>query len=123
MHMPTGKRSPTQTAITLSLPKDLVNAIDHLAAQESRTRSNWVVHHLKIVIAEKLSEGSPEDAQGFLSAPGAQPIAGADSIIEEAAAAAKRKMQARKGRAAAPAPAKAPPRKAPAADRAPAPRK
>lgn len=41
--MPRGKRAAAQTQISVSLPRRLLENIDALAAEDHRTRSNWIV--------------------------------------------------------------------------------
>jgi len=40
-------RAPGKTQISISLPQDLVEKIDRLAAAENRNRSNFIATHLE----------------------------------------------------------------------------
>lgn len=45
-------RSPDQTLLGVSLPKDLKERIRKAAARENRTMANWSAYHLKLVIEQ-----------------------------------------------------------------------
>jgi|GEM_PF-3613598 hypothetical protein len=42
-----GKRAEGSTAVTISLPKKLLAEVDEAAAEDRRTRSNWIVVQLE----------------------------------------------------------------------------
>lgn len=50
--MPRGKRTPGNTAVTISLTEAMRDEIDAAATEENRTRSNFIIH----VLAKKLAE-------------------------------------------------------------------
>jgi hypothetical protein len=45
-------RSPDQTVLGVSLPKDLKERIRKAADRENRTMANWSAFHLKLVIEQ-----------------------------------------------------------------------
>lgn len=45
-------RAPGKTQISISLPQDLVEKIDQLAATENRNRSNFIATHLEELAGE-----------------------------------------------------------------------
>lgn len=51
-------RAPGKTQISISLPQDLVEKIDRLAATENRNRSNFIATHLES-LADGLETGEP----------------------------------------------------------------
>ena len=52
-------RSDDQTAISISLPKSLKDAIDAAAKADRRKRSNWIVSQLEAILNAAESEDSP----------------------------------------------------------------
>ena len=48
--MPTGKQASTERTITISIGKELVIHIDHLAKKDNRSRSNWIVRELEAAV-------------------------------------------------------------------------
>jgi metal-responsive CopG/Arc/MetJ family transcriptional regulator len=55
-------RAPGQTAITVSLPKELYDFICAEAEKENRSRSNWITTRLReMVAAQEKSVGSNSD--------------------------------------------------------------
>lgn len=55
-------RAPGSTKISVSIPQDLVDAIDAIALKEERTRSNMVTVLLRRAVAQKL----PDASQGVI---------------------------------------------------------
>lgn len=51
-------RAPGKTQISISLPQDLVEKIDRLAATENRNRSNFIATHLES-LADGLEAAEP----------------------------------------------------------------
>lgn len=45
-------RAPGKTQISISLPQDLVEKIDRLAATENRNRSNFIATHLEALAGD-----------------------------------------------------------------------
>jgi hypothetical protein len=60
--MPRGKRAPGQTQISISMPKSIVDEIDALAAEDRRTRSNWIVSVIEKRIAAEHAKKELESA-------------------------------------------------------------
>jgi hypothetical protein len=53
-------RAPSETQITISLPKSLKDELTALASQDDRSRSKWIVRELhKIVQAKKAAKITP----------------------------------------------------------------
>ena len=53
-------RSEDQTAISISLPKGLKDAIDEAAKADRRKRSNWIVAQLEEILRKSESEDGPK---------------------------------------------------------------
>jgi predicted transcriptional regulator len=54
--MPKGIRAKANRTITVSIPRSLVDEIDAFAAEEKRTRSNWIVKELEIIVRRKTAK-------------------------------------------------------------------
>jgi metal-responsive CopG/Arc/MetJ family transcriptional regulator len=56
-------RAPGMTQISISLPEDLVEKIDKLAASDNRNRSNFISTYLESLAEEELPKAAePGDA-------------------------------------------------------------
>jgi len=51
-------RAPGKTQISISLPQELVDKIDRLAATQNRNRSNFIATHLESLASSAAAAGS-----------------------------------------------------------------
>ena len=65
------KRAPGATQISISLPTSVLLAIDQLADDDNRTRSNWIVNELEKRIAAASAKKALDKAAPSFSSPAA----------------------------------------------------